>query len=150
MQRRKEGYAIQGTELDTKTGKKFIKSDINKNQESYKSPFSQECYPETQNKFYMSPKMVQFERNINVCLEEYAKLNYLKCTSSAFCWEQDNNILVVLFIHTPVTEKFGLLESGHNNLRVTINIEVKTSSSKTPTLVSTVEAYDEINMKVVE
>lgn len=94
--------------------------------------------------------MTQFERNLNVCLEEYSKLNYLRCTSSAFCWEQDNSYIIVLFIHSPVEEKFGILEEGYNNLRVAINIEVKKSSTKTPTFVTMVEAYDEVKMKVVD
>lgn len=119
---------MQGIETDTKVNKTFIKSNLNKSENSYKSPFSQEYYPETSSKFYMSPKLTQFERSINVCLEEYAKLNYLECTSSAFCWEQENALTVVMFIYSPVVGKFGILEEGHDLLRVTFKFDIKPSS----------------------
>jgi hypothetical protein len=55
-----------------------------------------------------------------------------------------------LFIQTPVTKNFGILESGFNNLRVAINIEAKKSQSGVPTFTTVIEAYDDIRMVIVE
>ena len=98
----------------------------------------------------MSPKLTLFERNLNVCLEEYAKLNYLQCTSSAFCWEQENSITAVMFIHSPVESKFGIMESGHNTLRVAVHLEIIRKNTNYFKFGTTIEGMDDICMTVVD
>jgi len=149
---------MQGIETDTKTGKQFVKSEINKMNDSYRSPFSQEYFPDGANKLYITPKMTKFEKGLNVCLEEYAKLNYLVATPSAFCFDNEKYYTVVLFIHSPVDSEFGILKSAHNNLRVTMNIElIKSSKEIKDYSVKNIgaanvsaEIYDEISISISE
>lgn len=57
---------------------------------------------------------------------------------------------VVLFINSPVLEKFGILEEGHNTLRVAINFKIKRNNTNYFKFESTIEGHDEISMVVRE
>ena len=126
--------------------------------DSYRSPFCQDYFPDGANKLYITPKMTKFEKGLNICLEEYAKLNYLEATPSAFCWDNEKYFTVVLFIHSPVEKDFGILKQAHNNLRVTMNIElVKSSKENSDYSIKsisaaniTAEVYDEIGILISE
>ena len=48
-------------ETDTKTSKMFIKSEYNRDGDSYRSPWSNEYFPETESDFYPTKKLRRME-----------------------------------------------------------------------------------------
>lgn len=57
---------------------KFIKSRVNKVEESYRSPISQECFPLPVSNYFIPINVTKIERNFNMLAEEYCAKLYLR------------------------------------------------------------------------
>ena len=130
MTRTGEGCFILGTETDEKVNKEFVKSEINHFNGSYRSPYTQDYYPTPDNKPYISPKMAIYERNLNVCFDEYASLMYLDSASSVYSWETNKSLISVFFIKKSL-EGQDENTKGELHLRVTISSDFKSSKNDT-------------------
>lgn len=114
---------------------------MNKHQESFRSPFSNTFYPEPINNYYISPRMLNYEKKINRALEEFTFLNYLYGTSSVFSYESENSLTTVFFIKKDIEEdKFGI-KGGFLNFRVTISCEFKDQNKKSAHVNASIESY---------
>ena len=79
-------------EKDPKTGKMFILCDYNRDGDSYRSPWSNEYYPATQDGFLPSKKLRELEVMANSLFDTYRKLYFEGGNSSAYFFdtEEDN------------------------------------------------------------
>ena len=86
----KNSLNIIGEEEDKQVKKKFLKSKYNIEKNNYRSPYTNIFWPENL-RSYLSPEVQQLETNLNIFLEDYAKVYYAGATSSGFVNEKMNN-----------------------------------------------------------
>ena len=78
---------FHGIAKDEKKNKWFIKTDINKMEDSYKSPHSQEYYPSIERSTYVNPRITKTELEMNSILDLFTNNYFYDAISSAFFWE---------------------------------------------------------------
>lgn len=78
-----DNFMIEGVENDTKSNKKFIKSRVNKVEDSYRSPLSQEFFPKPITNCFIPVNVTKVERNLNALTEEYVKSRFLNSVISS-------------------------------------------------------------------
>lgn len=64
------------TENDENVGKVFLKHEYNRDGDSYRSPWSNQYFPNTESTFFPSAHLLQMEHKANAMFATYVKLYY--------------------------------------------------------------------------
>lgn len=105
--------------------KKFIRSKVNKVEESYRSPITQECYPTPISNYFIPINLTKIERNLNLVADEYCSKLYLgnyisSMFFSAFNKEQ-HTVHFIVFKELPVDGQY--VKGGIFQIRIAIESE---------------------------
>lgn len=116
---------MEGTEEDKKFKTKFIKSKVNKVEESYRSPLSQEFYPNQVSNYFTPMNVTKVEKNLNKLLSEYClQLYQTSFITSVFFSDFNTSHLVHLVIRREMEED-DYFKGGFYQVRVMIEISTK-------------------------
>lgn len=85
--------------------------------------------------------MLNFEKKINIALEEYTLLNYLFGVSSAFAYENENILTTFFFIRKELKNEGNGVKGGFLNFRVGITCEFKDQNKKNPLFSANIESH---------
>jgi len=79
-------------EMDTKSNKKFITCDYNRDGDSFRSPFCNEYFPalDVDDPFLPSKKLRVFEMKANHAMNIYRDLYFQGGVSSVYCWDLED------------------------------------------------------------
>ena len=105
--------------------KKFIKSRVNKVEESYRSPITQECYPTPITNYFIPINLTKIERNLNLVADEYCSKLYLGNYISSMFYSSYNskeqNINFMVFKELPLDGEF--VKGGIFQIRIAIETD---------------------------
>lgn len=76
-------------EVDTETGRKYLKCDYNRDGDSYRSPWSNKYSPHIDDGFFPSEELRSLEIEANELFDVYRELYYEAGTSSVYLWDLD-------------------------------------------------------------
>lgn len=116
-----DNFIIEGVEEDKKMKKRFIKSRVNKVEDSYRSPITQECYPTPISNYFIPINLTKIERNLNMVADEYCSKLYLgNYISSMFfsTYNKDQVINFMVFKELPVDGEY--VKGGVFQIRISI------------------------------
>lgn len=65
---------LQELQKDESSGKYFIKSEYNRDGDSYRSPWSNQYFPKLEDALFPSPKLRDLEMKANYLFDEYRRL----------------------------------------------------------------------------
>lgn len=115
-------------ETDPKVGKDFIKSEFNRDGDSYRSPWTNSYYPPENDGVLPSPKLRELEQKANILFEEYRKLYYEGGTASLYMWDkEEGDFACAYLVKKDVDNKRGVEKGTWDSINV---IDVKVDKSK--------------------
>lgn len=101
----------------------FIKSKVNKVEESYRSPFTQEFFPTPVGNYFMSLNVTKIEKNLNSLLSEYANMMYLDgLITSVFFADFTSSHLLHFMIRKEISNA-GYVDSGYYQVRILLDLK---------------------------
>lgn len=104
---------------DTKTGKHYVLCDYNRDGDSYRSPWSNQYFPEMDDGFTPSSKLRSLEIEANQIFDVYRQLYYEGGYSSAYFWDiDDTNFASCWLIQKDVEGVRGLNKGFWNSIHV--------------------------------
>lgn len=107
---------------DTKTGKMFVMCDYNRDGDSYRSPWSNEYFPPTDDGFLPSSKLREMEVGANALFDTYRKLYFEGGYSSSYFFDTDENdqdaFGACFLIHKDVEEAKSLKKGWWDSIHV--------------------------------
>ena len=118
-------YFVEGTEEDKKYKTRFIKSKVNKVEESYRSPLSQEFYPNQVSNYFTPMNVTKVEKNLNRLLAEYCRQLYDRGFIASVFFADFNTSHVVHLIVRRELEPDDYFRGGFYQVRVMIEISTK-------------------------
>jgi len=77
--------------MDTNVSKEFLKSEYNRDGDSYRSPWSNEYFPEIETEFYPNEQLRRYEQIANLMVQEYKNLYYGDAVSNAYFWDKEDD-----------------------------------------------------------
>ncbi|OMH85292.1 F-actin-capping protein subunit beta [Zancudomyces culisetae] len=92
---------------DTKTGMEFLICDYNRDGDSFRSPWSNQYFPDIEDGTYPSERARKLEIVANEAFKTYTKLYYDGGISSVYFWEGENSLACAILIKK--------VESGASN-----------------------------------
>jgi F-actin capping protein, beta subunit len=102
----------------------FIKSRINKVDESYRSPFSNEFFPVQISNTFIPMNVTKVEKSLNALISEYCRINYLGPTVSSVFFSDFNTSHVLHFIiRRELQDEGGPIKRGFYQTRICLEIE---------------------------
>lgn len=125
-----DSYFITGLEKDTSYNVDFIRSEVNRNDDSYRSPFTYTYYPNSKETFYVSRKIRKFEDSLNLQLGEYATLYFDSASHSAFVFERGEGHLKIYFFIKKDIENKNLLKKGFYHTRMVATVDYEQNTQK--------------------
>lgn len=125
-----DSYFITGTEKDTTANVDFVKSEVNRSEDSYRSPFTNSYYPKSKDAFYVSRKILKFEQNLNFQLGEYTTLYFDNASHSAFVFERGEGQFKIYFFIKKDIENKNLLKKGFYHTRMVATIDYEQNTQK--------------------
>lgn len=100
-------------ETDTTNGKKFLKHEYNRDGDSYRSPWSNEFFPESPDALnYPSDQLLQLEQKANEMFAQYVKLYYDYATSSVYFKDTDTQGFDACFLVKKEMDKTSKVRGG--------------------------------------
>lgn len=116
---------VEGVEEDTKSKQKFIKSRINKVDDSYRSPFSNEFFPVQISNTFIPMNVTKVEKTLNALIMEYCRINYLgPVVSSVFFSDFNTSQIIHFIIRRELKDEGGPIKGGFFQTRVCLEMEV--------------------------
>ncbi|MBW0524465.1 hypothetical protein O181_064180 [Austropuccinia psidii MF-1] len=85
-------------QTDPESGKQFLNCDYNRDQDSYRSPWSNEYSPSLSDGAYPSPKLRKLEVILNDAFDVYRDLYYEGGVSSVYLWDLDEDFAGVVLL----------------------------------------------------
>lgn len=110
--------------MDTKQNQAFIKSKVNKVEESYRSPLSQDFFPTQISNYFIPMNVTKVEKTLNRLLEDHCRMLYEKCISSVFFGDFNTSHLMHLIVRKEI-EQDQYFRGGYYQARVMIEISNK-------------------------
>lgn len=118
-------------EKDTKSGKSYVLCDYNRDGDSYRSPWSNEYFPQMDDGFLPSKKLRDLEITANSLFDTYRKLYYEGGYSSAYFFDTDEkdeeSFGACFLIHKDVDSAKNLKKGSWDSIHV---FEVSKSGAK--------------------
>ncbi len=114
---------IEGLEEDKKYKQPFIKSKVNKVEDSYRSPLSQEFYPKQITNVFIPVNVTKVEKNLNMLMQEYCNMMYLNgviCT--VFFADFTTNHTMHFMMRKEIVPGGRFFKSGYYQVRIVIEI----------------------------
>lgn len=120
-----DNYPIEGVEEDKKSKMMFVKSRVNKMEESYKSPYSQEYFPTPIPNMIIPLNITKVEKGLNSLLQHYCHLMYLNgFTSSVFFSDYTQSHNMYFFIRKDLKEN-EWVKGGYYQMRCILDVYQK-------------------------
>lgn len=110
--------------MDTKQNQEFIKSKVNKVEDSYRSPLSQDFFPNQISNYFIPMNVTKVEKSLNRLLEDHCKRLYDNCISSVFFSDFNTSHLMHLIVRKEV-ENDEYFRGGYYQVRVMIELSNK-------------------------
>lgn len=77
-------------ELDTKAGREFLKCEYNRDGDSYRSPWSNQYYPQAgDDAVYPSSELLALEQKSNEVFQRYAQMYFDSAFTSVYYFDTD-------------------------------------------------------------
>lgn len=77
-------------ELDTKAGREFLKCEYNRDGDSYRSPWSNQYYPQaSEDAVYPSSELLALEQKSNEVFQRYAQMYFDSAFTSVYYFDTD-------------------------------------------------------------
>jgi len=127
--RREESINYLGTEVDTIVNKEFIKTELNVRDSNSRSPFTQEYFPESCDDYFCTPKIKEFEVEINKCFARFCKEIYLDCVPSCFISEGGDLMSFSFIMHKKKTNR-GEENGSFITIKILLNAKFKSSATQ--------------------
>lgn len=114
---------IEGVEEDKKYKQPFIKSKVNKVEDSYRSPLSQEFYPKQITNVFIPVNVTKVEKNLNMLMQEYCSMMYLNgVISTVFFADFTTNHTMHFMLRKEIPEGNRFFKKGYYQIRIVIEI----------------------------
>lgn len=112
----------------------FLKCEQNRDGESYRSPWSNQYFPETEDAKYPSAKLRELEEVLNKAFRSYARLYYgSSAKSSVYCWELGEDIKegfgAAILIKNKVDKSGNVTEGSWDSSNI-INVSFEDEGNK--------------------
>lgn len=125
--------------LDPITGKQFVLCDYNRDGDSYRSPWSNQYFPDIEDGLKPSDELRKLEETFNFVFDAYRNLYYEGGFSSVYFWDiQEGNFAGCFLVQKDVEKSRGLTEGTWNSIHVLEAIEMKEEKSFKYKLTTTV------------
>lgn len=106
-------------QTDPEAGKKFVICDLNRDGDSYRSPWTNKYYPPLDDGFMPSPELRQLEIEANFVFDAYRNLYFEGGNSSVYFWDlEDGNFAGCFLIQKDVDNVRGLNAGCWNSIHV--------------------------------
>jgi capping protein (actin filament) muscle Z-line, beta len=98
--------------VDEKSNQKYILCDYNRDGDSYRSPWTNNYYPELDDGFLPSDALRKTEQEANRIFEAYMHLYFESGVSSVYLWDIDDGFAGCFLIKKEITEKKRSVQEG--------------------------------------
>ncbi|CCI50768.1 unnamed protein product [Albugo candida] len=107
--------------MDPKDGRPYLLCDYNRDGDSYRSPWSNEYYPEVSyidELFYPSERIRTLEKQANELFDVYRELYYQGGVSSAYLWDIGKGLAACVVFKKDITQHRYLTGGSWNSIHI--------------------------------
>jgi len=128
--------------IDTKVNKEFLKSEYNRDGDSFRSPFSNEYFPPLEKALYPSSHLRELEEKAQPLFEEYLRQYYENGLVSVFFSDKEDGGFAAFILIKKETQKTKGVESGNWDSINVVDVKVDSANKKANYKVTTTVILD--------
>lgn len=115
--------------IDEKNGKEYLKSEYNRDGDSYRSPHSNEYFPPIDKPLLPSPHLRDLEEKAMALFQEYCFLYYNQSILSIYFWDKEDGFACCVLIRKEVEKGKGLKKGNWDSINV-VDVTVNKAKQK--------------------